>query len=116
MYYNNQNTGNKTDYGDVSAEEAAELIKTKPSLIILDVRTETEFNEERIEHSINYPVDELEQRINELDNTDEILVYCRTGNRSGRAINIMESYGFNKIFHLAEGITEWKNAGFTTIK
>ena len=76
MYYNNQNTGNKTDYGDVSAEEAAELIKTKPSLIILDVRTETEFNEERIEHSINYPVDELEQRINELDNTDEILVYC----------------------------------------
>lgn len=116
VYFSGQNSGGTIEYGDVTAEEGADLIEKMPTLVILDVRTETEYNGEHIEGAINIPVEELEQRINELNNTDEFLVYCRTGNRSGTAINIMEKYGFDKIFHLSEGINGWKNAGFPTVK
>ena len=71
-------------YGDVSVERAWELIQDKPSLVILDVRTDAEFWDGHIEGAINIPVGELEERLGELDRGDDMLVYCRTGNRTGQ--------------------------------
>lgn len=116
VYFSGLNQGLTIDYGDVTAEEGAMLIENILGLVILDVRTDLEYSEEHIEGAVNIPVEELEQRIDELDNSDEFLVYCRTGNRSGAAISIMVRYGFDKIFHLSDGINGWKNAGYPTVK
>jgi rhodanese-related sulfurtransferase len=116
VYFSGLIQGPPIEYGDVTAEEGAMLIEKIPSLVILDVRTDLEYSEEHIEGAVNIPVEELEQRIDELDNSNEFIVYCRTGNRSGTAISIMERYGFDKIFHLSDGINGWKNVGYPTVK
>jgi len=104
------------DYGDVSVERARELIQKRPSLMILDVRTDAEFRDGHIEGAMNIPVGELEGRLGELDRDDEMLVYCRTGNRSGTAVGILEGNDFTKIYHMNEGITAWTSAGYPTVK
>lgn len=105
----------ETDYGDVTAEQARELIE-KRLLVILDVRTVQEFEDGHVEGAINMPVDDLEQRLEELDRNDEMLVYCRTGNRSTRAVQILRENGFNKIYHMADGIVGWERVGLPVVK
>jgi len=106
----------KVGYGDITVEQAKELIERKSSLVILDVRTEWEFESEHIEGAINIPVDELQQRLGELNPNDEILVYCRTGNRSARATQTLKDNGYSKVYHMADGIEAWKQAGYLTMK
>jgi rhodanese-related sulfurtransferase len=102
----------ETGYGDISVAQAQLLIEAKPSLIILDVRTQAEYDSGHIENAILIPVDELGNRLDELSPNDELLVYCRTGNRSSNAVNILQSNGFTMIFHMEDGITGWIDAGY----
>jgi rhodanese-related sulfurtransferase len=108
--------GSNASYGEVSVQQARILIDDKPDLVILDVRTEVEFSEGHIERSINIPVQELEQRLSELNANDEFLVYCRTGNRSATATGIMKENGYKRIYHMTAGITAWTAAGYSTVK
>jgi len=90
-----------------------------PSLIVLDVRNQSEYDEGHLENSTLIPVSELESRINELSvykYTDtEILVYSRTGVRSVQASNILDSNDFTKVFNVLGGITAWESNGYTII-
>ena len=113
FYYTRQNPG---DYGEVSAELAKKLIEKGPDLIILDVRTQSEYESGHIEKAILIPLAELPSRLNELNPEDELLVYCRTGNRSSQAVEILEANGFEKIYHLANGISEWTNSGYPVVQ
>lgn len=101
-------------YGDVSVEDAKTLIESRPNLIILDVRTQEEYDDGHIEGALLIPVSELEDRLDEISKNSEILVYCRTGNRSSNAVNILTKNGFTKIFHMVDGITAWIKAGYAT--
>ncbi|HUV54186.1 MAG TPA: rhodanese-like domain-containing protein [Candidatus Krumholzibacteriaceae bacterium] len=92
-------------YGDVTVQEARTLIEDKPDLVILDVRTASEYEDGHIEGAINIPVQELGDRLDELSRDDELLVYCRTGNRSAQAVGILRDAGFAKIYHMNAGIT-----------
>jgi rhodanese-related sulfurtransferase len=111
-----QPQGDLATYGDVNVEQASDLIKSRLLMVILDVRTTEEYVIEHIEGAINIPVGELENRIEELDKKDDILVYCRTGSRSSRAVETLTKNGFTKIFHMNGGIVAWKNAGFLTVR
>ncbi|MHA1481660.1 MAG: rhodanese-like domain-containing protein [Candidatus Thorarchaeota archaeon] len=71
-----------------------------------------EFDGGRLEGAVNIPVNELQQRVDELDSEDEMLVYCRTGNRSSSAVQILVDNGFTKIYHMVDGITAWTDAGY----
>lgn len=106
----------RISYGDITVEQAKELIETNPSLVILDVRTEWEFGNGHIEEAINIPVDDLQGKLGELNRNDEILVYCRTGVRSSRAMQILIENGFTKVYNMLGGIEAWKQAGYTTEK
>jgi rhodanese-related sulfurtransferase len=108
--------GEKTDYGDVNVERAMELTEARPDLVILDVRSPAEFDEGHIEGAVNIPVDSLEGRLGELDKGDELLVYCRIGNRSRRATGILRDNGFTKIYHMVGGIEGWRAAGYPTVQ
>jgi len=103
-------------YGFVTVEQAKELVETKPNLVILDVGTESEFKEGHIEGAVNIPIDELEQRIGEMDKNDEYLVYCRTGNGTTIAAQILFERGYSKVFNMAGGIEAWTRAVFQTVK
>lgn len=104
------------EYGDVTVDEAKSLIESKPDLVILDVRTQSEYGDGHIEDAINIPADELEERLGELDPGDELLVYCRTGNRSTRAVKLLEENGFTKVLHMDGGIVAWGKAGYSLVQ
>lgn len=95
---------------NVTIEESKALINDMEDLLILDVRTKGEFDAGHIEGSIQIPVDELEDRINELEEYrgNPILVYCRSGNRSSQAVNILLNNEFEEIYHMNEGFMNWK--------
>lgn len=102
----------KQEYNDVTVAEAKALIEERPGMVILDVRNPSEFDDGHIEDAINIPVDYLAGRLDELSKDNELLVYCRTGNRSARAVGILDDNGFTKIFHMDAGITGWIDAGY----
>lgn len=64
---------------------------------LLDVRTATEYREAHSEKMINIPLDKLEQNLIKLDKTRPIIVFCRSGNRSGQAVKILEASGFKNV-------------------
>ena len=102
-------------YGNVDVGEARDLIGEKADLVILDVRTVSEYESGHLDGAINIPVDELSGRLSELNQDDELLVYCRTGNRSTTAVGILRENGYDQIFHMDGGIVAWNSAGFPTV-
>jgi len=78
-------------------------------------RTPSKYDDGHIEGALNIPVQEIEDRLDDLSKNDEILVYCRTGNRSSTAIEIMQANGFTKIYHMHRGITAWIDAGYPVV-
>ena len=82
-------------YIDISVEKAYELIESNPEeIILLDVRTEGEYNAEYIPGAMNIPLSDLENRIDELDSSKVIIVYCKTGSRSRTASETLAQRGF----------------------
>lgn len=80
----------------VTMEQFIEKMKTDKDLIVLDVRTPEEVTAGKIENAINIPIQVLEERINELKpyKNKEILVICRTQNRSAAAVSILNEKGY----------------------
>ncbi|MGN7478368.1 sulfurtransferase TusA family protein [Solibacillus silvestris] len=75
--------------------------------IILDVREEAEYAFGHIEGSISIPIGELEDRLNELDQGQEIYVICRTGIRSDLAARKLSEKGFTKVYNTLPGLSAW---------
>lgn len=72
----------------------AELVKTD-NVMIVDVRTRAEFAGGHVADSVNIPLDELPERINELKGKENIIVCCRSGARSANAAVILKQNGIN---------------------
>ena len=116
IYYTQVHLPSTTiSFGDVTVEEAKSLVESNVSLIIVDVRTREEYDSGHIEGAILIPVSELEGRITELSKEEELLIYCRTGNRSSNSVNILKANGYTKIFHMNDGIIAWIQAGYPTV-
>ena len=113
-YYMQMGSGG-SGYGNVDVGEARDLIAEKAELVILDVRTVSEYESGHLEGSINIPVEVLSGRLSELNPDDELLVYCRTGNRSTTAVGILRENGYDRVYHMDGGITAWMSAGFPTV-
>lgn len=86
-------------------EEAKALVKKGAMLV--DVRTPEEFAGKHLDGAINIPVDDLEARMGELKKDADIVLYCRSGARSGRALGMLKAAGFTKVYNLG-GIGNWK--------
>lgn len=79
--------------------------------VLVDVRTEIEFNNGSIEGALNIPVDNLRDRLNELDKEKEILIYCQVGLRGYIATRILMDKGY-KVKNLTGGYKSYKMASF----
>lgn len=85
--------------GDVSSAEARQLVHSGARLV--DVRTPGEFAAGHIAGAVNIPVQELDARMNELQPKDAaVVVYCRSGHRSGNAARMLKSAGFAAVHDL----------------
>ena len=77
---------------------------------LLDVREPYEYEEGHIENSVLIPVGELTERMEEIDEwkDETIVAYCRTGQRSAMAQQLLQSNGFEEVFNLDGGIEAWE--------
>lgn len=98
--------------GRVDILTAQELsVYNKENTLLLDVRTELEFNNGHLEGAVNIPVDSLRERINELDQGKEILEYCQIGLRGYVASRILTQKGF-KVKNIDGGYKAISMLGF----
>ena len=108
-----------TPYVDIEVSTAYNMITngSYPNLLILDVRTQSEYDDGHLEGAILIPVTELESRIAELatHRDEEIIVYCRTGARSALASSILDTNNFTKVFNMLGGISAWESASYSVI-
>ncbi|WP_428775462.1 rhodanese-like domain-containing protein [Vibrio sp.] len=77
--------------------------------MIVDVRTPGEFASGHLDNAINFPLSEIEQHFADIDKTQSIVVYCRSGNRSGKAYDYLVSQGFTNV-HNGGGLQEMQAA------
>jgi rhodanese-related sulfurtransferase len=93
-------------YRNVSTEESKELIDNN-EVVVIDVRTPDEFQGGHIPNATLIPVQELENRLNELDKEKTYLLVCRSGNRSMQASEILSNNGFKNIYNMTGGMNKW---------
>ncbi|MFA6541568.1 MAG: rhodanese-like domain-containing protein [Bacteroidota bacterium] len=100
----------------ISVQETLEALQKDSSIVLLDVRTPQEHLGERIKNSPLIPVQELENRTDELlrYKNQKIIVYCRSGHRSGIATEILTKRGFHAV-SMEGGILRWKSEQYPTI-
>jgi rhodanese-related sulfurtransferase len=94
---------------DVSPTEAQKKLSQKSKPFLLDVRQPEEFRSGHISGAKLIPLGDLRTRMNELPKNQEILVVCRSGNRSMSATRQLASAGFN-VVNLRGGMIAWSHA------
>lgn len=104
----NNNRESDTQYVKISVKEAKEIIDTERNIIILDVRREDEYQTGHIEDVVCIPNEVISNQAESLlpDKEQEILVYCRSGNRSRQAANKLLDLGFTNVKDFG-GIIDW---------
>src|SRR5271154_2439553 len=94
------------DVPAISVEALKRRLDAKEDLFVLDVREPHEYQICNIGGHL-IPLNDLPQRVHELDSSREIVVHCKMGGRSAKAVAFLQQSGFTKVHNLAGGITAW---------
>lgn len=78
--------------------------------LLVDVRTPAEYAGGHIPNAVNIPLDSLQSRLDEIPQGQPVVVYCRSGNRSAAASQILTEAGYSEIYDMG-GIIAWSAAG-----
>jgi adenylyltransferase/sulfurtransferase len=97
---------NQTGTPEISVEELKQKLDAKEDIFILDVREPHEYQICNLNGYL-IPLNDLPKRVSELDPAKEMVVHCRSGVRSGRAVAFLRQAGFTKVTNLAGGILAW---------
>ena len=95
---------------NINNTEFKELISENSGAVIIDCRTEIEWDEGRIKNAILLDLFESQlfmQKVEGFDKNKIYLVYCRSGSRSVAACQILESVGIKNVYNLTGGISSW---------
>ncbi len=84
--------------------------KCKEDVFLLDVRTPEEYALGSIEGSVNIPLDELREHLDELPRDKEIVIYCSIGLRGYVGLRILKGHGFEQVYNLTGGLKLWESA------
>jgi rhodanese-related sulfurtransferase len=100
------------EFPNIKIADVQKKINAKNNILLLDVRTATEFDGplSHIAGAVLLPIQELEQRVDELNEhkEKEIIVICRSGNRSQSGTRILISHGFNAV-NMLGGMKAWND-------
>jgi len=91
---------------DITATDLAERMQTN-HLKLLDVREPHELQISALPEAVNIPLGQLAARLSELDSAEDMVVFCKSGTRSTRALELLASAGFKKVKNLKGGINAW---------
>lgn len=92
---------------DITPKELKERLAKGNHIHIIDVREPHEWEISHIEGAQLIPLASLAEHMNELDSADEIVLQCKTGGRSARALDLLRTAGFRKLKNLKGGINAW---------
>ncbi len=92
---------------DITATELAQRLKEGNHLRLIDVREPHELEISHLEGAQLIPLGQLAARMSELDSAEEIVLFCKAGTRSARALELLASAGFRKLKNLKGGINAW---------
>ena len=103
---------NNESVNQINSDELIEFIELNDAILV-DVRTEDEYNSGYIESSLNidYFSNEFSVNADKLDKSTPIILYCRSGKRSSMSANKISKLGFKEIYNLQGGILEWIEEG-----
>jgi rhodanese-related sulfurtransferase len=106
---------------NITALEAKALIdqnKGQADFVILDLRTPKEFAGGHIAGAVmlDYYSPGFQKGLQQLDKSKRYLIYCRTGNRSGRTLKLIDQMGFTSVYHLKDGIVDWNRHKLLLVK
>ena len=93
----------------ITATQLKTKIDRKEKFVLVDVREPFEYDISRIPGSKLIPLGELPARLSELDSADDIVLHCKVGGRSAKALRILQEAGFRKLNNLQGGITAWSD-------
>jgi len=94
---------------EISVKELDQEIRNNGDTFVLDVREFHEYEMCRIPNAKLIPLNNLATRINELDRSWDIVLYCRTGVRSAKALKFLREAGFQNVKNLVGGISAWSD-------
>ncbi len=92
---------------DIEVGQLAEKLQMGEDIHLLDVREPHELEISQLEGADLIPLGQLAARLSELDSADEMVVFCKSGTRSARALELLASAGFRKVKNLSGGINAW---------
>jgi rhodanese-related sulfurtransferase len=97
---------------NINAVDMQKIIKQVPDLYLLDVRTSGEYQQKRLKGARLIPIDQVQNRINEIPKNRPIIVYCETGVRSALVGRYLDSLGYESVYNLGQGIMGWQVRGY----
>jgi len=92
---------------DITALDLKNRLSLTSNLTLLDVREPHELAISALPNAVNIPFAQLAGRLTELNSAQEIVIFCKSGSRSARALELLVSAGFKKVKHLKGGINAW---------
>jgi len=107
------NTEAKGMPGAITVTDAAQ--RFDQGAFLLDVRTVEEWNQGHIDGAVLIPLDQLSGRINELPADQDVLIICRSGNRSGQARDLLRAAGLKRTTSISGGINAWIAKGLPVV-
>lgn len=103
-------TNNNSLPRTVSVGEAYKMYQE--GAFVLDVRTVEEWNEFHAPNTTLIPLDQLMSRLNEVPRDRQVVVVCRSGNRSQQGRDILLQAGFEQVTSMTGGLNEWRASGY----
>lgn len=97
---------------DITLAQAKKMIADDNNLVVLDVRKPDEISQGKINGAVelNFYDSDFKTKIEALDKSKNYLVYCRSGNRSGKTIKMMSEMGFDETYNMMGGYTAWTDS------
>jgi adenylyltransferase/sulfurtransferase len=91
----------------ITARDLAQAMSTSQPPLLLDVRSEVELQISALPNAVHIPAEKLMERLDELDTSRALVVFCRNGTRSRRALHQLKAAGFTQVQNLTGGINAW---------
>ena len=96
--------------------ELAKRLKSESAPVVLDVRTEPEWNAGHIPGALHVPVDQVKARLAEIPRDRDVVVHCAVGPRARSAEAMLVAAGYDRVVHLEGGFNAWSAAGLPVEK
>lgn len=101
----------------ITAKDLKTRIDSKKPYVLIDVRSEAEYQDGHIAGSTLIPLQILEREIEKKFPKNETLyIHCHSGGRSTQAVHLLQAKGYTNVFNVAGGILAWENEGFSLVQ